>query len=330
MNEMSSSPSTTNQDAAWQRSLIEKIALQNQKAESSKRRWKNIWRAVWVALALLFLASIMGWLDFTRPDMKVSKGAHTAVVRLDGVIESEGKASAEKVNEGLRAAFKAPGTKGVILHCNTPGGSPVQAGQINTEMKRLRAANKDIPLVVVVDELCASGGYYAAVAAEKIYVDPASIVGSIGVIMDGFGAVGAMEKLGIERRTLTAGENKAMLDPFSPLNPKHKEYMQGMLNEVHQQFIKVVKDGRGARIKAPDAEVFSGLVYSGERSVALGLADGFGSIDSVAREVFKTEDVVDYTHEENPFDRFAKRIGASFGKSFASAAGMDSGKVRWR
>ncbi len=331
MTDFENSPSTASaQDVTWQRNLIEKLTLAGHRQEKSRSRWKNFFRFLWLAFAFLFLASLMGWLDWTRPDGKMASIDHVAIVRLDGVMDSEGKASADNVIDGLRAAFKSSRSKGVILHCNTPGGSPVQAGRINAEIKRLRAANKDKQIVTVVDELCASAGYYVAVATEKIYVDQASIVGSIGVIMDGFGATGAMEKLGIERRTITAGENKAMMDPFAPLNPKHKEYMQGMLNEIHQQFIKVVKEGRGTRLKAPDAEVFSGLVYSGERSVALGIADGFGDIDLVTRDVFKTEDVIDYTPQENPFDRLTKRIGASFGKSFAAASGMDSASLRWR
>ncbi len=318
------------QSNAWQQSLIEKLALQTQTENTRSRRWRNFFRLMWLLFAFLLLALFAGWLDWTRPDGTLPSSAHTAIVRIEGVIEPEGKASADNVIEGLRAAFKAPGSKGVILHCNTPGGSPVQAGRINAEIKRLRATNAEKPIVAVVDELCASGGYYAAVAAQSIYVDPASIVGSIGVIMDGFGATGAMEKLGVERRTITAGENKAMMDPFAPQNPKHREYMQGLLNEVHQQFIKVVKEGRGTRLKAPEAEVFSGLIYSGEKSVALGIADGFGDIDKVARDVFKTEETIDYTPQENPFDRLTKRIGASVGKSFASAAGLDAPGVRWR
>jgi protease-4 len=317
-------------DSAWQRNLIEKLALQSQTEERSKRRWKNFFKIMWLLLAFLLLAMLMGWLDWTRPNGKLPSMEHTALVKMQGVIEPEGEASADNIIDALRDAFKAPGAKGIVLYCNSPGGSPVQAGRINAEIKRLRGLNPDRPIVTVVDELCASGGYFAAVATSAIYVDPASIVGSIGVIMDGFGAVGAMEKLGIERRTITAGENKAMLDPFSPQNPKHREYLQGMLNEVHQQFIKVVKDGRGGKLKAPDSEAFSGLVYSGEKSVALGFADGFGDVDKVAREVFKAEETIDYTREESPFDRLSKRIGSSFGRAFAKAAGVDATSIRWR
>jgi protease IV len=319
-----------NPDVAWQRALIERLASEGQREGTRARRWRNFFRFLGFTFAFLLLASVMGWLDWTTSGGKSMTGAHTAVVKLEGVIDADGRASAENVIDGLRAAYKSPGAKGVILHCNTPGGSPVQANRINVEMKRLRAANKEVPLYVVVDEVCASGGYYAAVAAEKIYVDPSSIVGSIGVIMDGFGAVGAMEKLGFERRTLTAGDNKAMMDPFSPVNPKHKEHLQTMLNDVHAQFIKVVKDGRGGRLKAPDAEAFSGLVYSGEKSVALGFADGIGDVDSVARDIFKAEEIVDYTREESPFARLSRRIGTSFGQGMSTALGIEMGKVRWR
>jgi protease IV len=321
---------TPSNDNGWQRNLIEKLALQSQTENRSRARWKNFFRVMWLLFAFLMLAMLMGWLDWTRPDGKLPSMDHTALVKLEGVIAPEGEASADNVIEGLRDAFKAPGSKGVVLYCNSPGGSPVQAGRINSEIKRLRALNAEKPIVTVVDELCASGGYYAAVATPTIYVDQASLIGSIGVIMDGFGAVGAMEKLGIERRTITAGENKAMLDPFSPQNPKHREYLQGMLNEVHAQFIKVVKDGRGGKLKAPEAEAFSGLVYSGEKSVALGLADGFADVDKVAREVFKSEEIIDYTPQQSAFDRFSKRLGATFGKAFAKAAGVDAGLVRIR
>jgi protease-4 len=328
MNDLSNTSQTN--DSAWQRSLIERLALQAQTDERSKRRWKNFFRLMWLLFAFLVLAMLMGWLDWTRPDGKLPSMEHTALVKLQGTIEPEGEASADNVIESLRDAFKAPGAKGIVLYCNSPGGSPVQAGRINTEIKRLRGLNPEKQIVTVVDELCASGGYYVAVATSAIYVDPASIIGSIGVIMDGFGAVGAMEKLGIERRTITAGENKAMLDPFAPQNPKHREYMQGMLNEVHQQFIKVVKDGRGTKLKVPEAEAFSGLVYSGERSIAVGLADAYGDVDKVAREVFKAEDTIDYTREESPLDRLSKRLGSSFGKAFARAAGVDAVALKWR
>jgi protease-4 len=223
------------------------------------------------------------------------------------------------VIKGLNRAFKDSNTAGVVLRINSPGGSPVQAGYVNDEIRRLRAQHPDIPVYAVVQDLCASGGYYVAVAAEKIYVDKASLVGSIGVIMGGFGFVGAIDKLGIERRAYAAGENKDFLDPFVPENPQQRAHVQKMLGEIHEQFIKVVRDGRGKRLKETP-EIFSGLIWTGEKSIELGLADALGSAEYVAREVIKAEKIVDYTVEENYFDRLSKRLGTSFGASFARAA----------
>jgi protease-4 len=263
------------------------------------------------ALILLYLFIVLfiglGWVK--RGDYK-SPGKHTALVELRGVITADGQASADNITSGLQAAFKDSNTKGVILRINSPGGSPVQAGYINDEIKRLRTQYKDIPLYAVVEDICASGGYYVAVATDKIYVDKASIVGSIGVVMDGFGFVGAMEKLGVERRAITAGENKRFLDPFSTLTPAHREYAEKMLGEIHQQFITVVRNGRGTRLKeTPD--MFSGLIWVGSKSIELGLADGFGNVESVARDVIKAEDVVDFTPRENIAERVARKFGAA-------------------
>jgi protease-4 len=232
-----------------------------------------------------------------------------------GELEAGGRASADRVISGLQAALKNSGTRGVVLRVNSPGGSPVQAGQIYDEVRRLRTANPDKPIYAVVDEVAASGGYYVAAAAERIYVDKASLVGSIGVIMDTFGFVGAMEKLGIERRVLTAGANKALLDPFSPVDPKQKEAIQANLDEVHQQFIAAVREGRGARLKE-SPEVFSGLVWNGKRAVELGLADEVGTLERVARDVFKAEEIVDFTPEEGFTERVARRFGATFADAF--------------
>jgi protease-4 len=220
---------------------------------------------------------------------------------------------------GLQAAFKSKGTQGVVLRINSPGGSPVQAGMINDEIRRLRAIYPGTPLYAVVEEVCASGAYYVAVAADKIYVDKASLIGSIGVIIDGFGFVGAMDKLGIERRAITAGANKTFLDPFSPLTTPQRDYAQEMIEEIHQQFIAAVKAGRGTRLKeSPD--LFSGLVWNGARGVDMGLADGLGSIDYVAREVIKAEDVVDFTVKENLTERLTRRFGAALANGVLSTA----------
>ena len=303
----------------WERSVLEKVALQAIQEQRRSRQWSALFKLLWFLFAFLVLAAMLGWVG--RPDKDaaaMSVGRHTALVELEGVIAPESKASAEYVIKGLNRAFKDANTAGVVLRINSPGGSPVQAGYMNDEIRRLRAKYPDIPLHVVVQDLCASGGYYVAVAADRIYVDKASLVGSIGVIMGGFGFTGAMDKLGIERRAYTAGDNKDFLDPFVPENPQHRAHAQKMLDEIHEQFIKTVRQGRGQRLKeTPD--VFSGLVWTGEKSVELGLADGLGSAEYVAREVFKAEKIVDYTVEENYFEALSKRLGTSFGATFARA-----------
>ena len=210
-------------------------------------------------------------------------------------------------------AYESKGTKGIILRINSPGGSPVQAGIINEEIKRQKKLHPEIPVYAVVEDICASGGYYIAAAADKIYFDKASIVGSIGVLMDGYGFTGVMEKVGVERRLMTAGRNKAMLDPFSPVNPEHKAYAQALLDGIHEQFKTVVREGRGKRLHET-ADTFSGLFWSGEESIKIGLADALGSTEFVARDVIKQEDIVDFTHQETFADRFAKRLGASIAK----------------
>jgi protease-4 len=258
----------------------------------------------------------IGWIK--RGDYK-SPGKHTALVELRGVIAADSKASADNVTSGLQAAFKDGNTQGVILRINSPGGSPVQAGYINDEIRRLRAKYPNTPLYVVVQDLCASGGYYVAVAADRIYVDKASLVGSIGVIIGSFGFVDAMNKLGIERRAYTSGENKDFLDPFQPENPAHREHALKMLNEIHQQFIKVVRQGRGTRLKETP-ETFSGLIWTGEKSVELGLTDGLGGLEYVAREVIKAEKVVDYSPKENVFEQLSERLGARVGEALGRAA----------
>jgi protease-4 len=305
----------------WERSVLERVALQAIQEQRRSRQWNALFKLLWFTFAFLILAALLGWVG--RPDKDaaaMSVGRHTAVVDVEGVIGSGSKASAERVIKGLNRAFKDANTAGVILKINSPGGSPVQAGYVNDEVRRLRSKYPDTPVYAVVEDLCASGGYYIAVSADKIYVDKASLVGSIGVIMGGFGFVGALDKLGIERRAYTAGENKDFLDPFVPENPKHRAHAQQMLGEIHEQFIKVVRQGRGTRLKeTPDT--FSGLVWTGEKSIELGLADALGSTEYVAREVIKAEKLVDYTVEENYFETLSKRLGTSFGATFAHAAG---------
>ncbi|MFA9438500.1 S49 family peptidase [Uliginosibacterium sp. sgz301328] len=294
-------------EPGWERKLLEKLAFENLKETRRRRRWGVFFKLVGFAYVGFILFLTWAWQNGTD---SVSDGAaHTAMVEMNGAIGVGDAVNAEQVNLALQSAFEDAGTKGVILRINSPGGSPVQAGMINDEIRRLRAKYKDIPLYAVVEDICASGGYYVAAAADKIFVDKASIVGSIGVRMDGFGFTGAMEKLGVERRLVTAGENKAFLDPFSPQDPKQVQFAHDMLEEIHQQFIDVVRKGRGARLhETPD--MFSGLFWTGSKSIELGLADAYGTVDSVARDVIKAEEVRDYTQRENFAERFAKRFGA--------------------
>ena len=310
----------------WERSVLEKVALKAIEEQRRARQWGILFKLLWVTFAFLVLAAFLGWIGRGDRDANTTAATgtrHTAVVDVEGVIGVEAKASADHIIRGLNRAFKDSNTAGVLLRINSPGGSPVQAGRVNDEIRRLRAKYPAIPLYAVVEDLCASGGYYIAVAADKIYVDKASLVGSIGVIINGFGFTGAMEKLGIERRAYTSGENKDFLDPFAPENPGHREYAKKMIGEIHEQFIKTVRQGRGNRLKeSPD--MFSGLVWTGERSIELGLADGLGSTDSVARDVIKAEKLVNFTPEENVFERFSKTFGASageaLGRGFATLA----------
>ncbi len=291
----------------WEQGVLEKLAMSAVQEQRRTRHWGIFFKTLTFAYLFIVLFLIMGW-GGNKAEKSLS-GKHTALVELRGVISADSAASAENVMSGLQEAFKDKHTQGVILRINSPGGSPVQSGYINDEIKRLRVLHPEIPLYVVVEDMCASGGYYVAVAADKIYVNKASMVGSIGVLMDGFGFTGTMDKLGVERRLLTAGENKAFMDPFSPVNPRHKEFVKGMLDEIHQQFIAVVKQGRGKRLKeTPDT--FSGLIWTGQKSIEMGLADEMGSVESVARDVIKAEDIVDYTNHEGIADRLAKKFGA--------------------
>ena len=294
----------------WQQQTIEKLALSGLKEQQTARRWSIFFKLLFFVylLALLFLS--FGWIG----SGKVSTGSHTALIEIAGVIEAGGDVNADSFMTSLNDAYENKGTKGIILRINSPGGSPVQSGIINEEIRRQKRLHPAIPVYAVVEDICASGGYYIAAAADKIYVDKASIVGSIGVLMDSYGFTETMKKLGVERRLLTAGSNKAMLDPFSPVNPKHEAYAQNMLNQIHEQFKTVVREGRGKRL-IEDDQTFSGLFWSGEQSIKIGLADALGSADFVAREVIKQEDIVDFTYQETITDRFAKRLGASIVKS---------------
>jgi protease IV len=295
----------------WERETLEKLVFATIREQRAARRW-----GIFFKLGTLFLAFMVLWsfYDFNIAGTDgESVGKHTALIEIKGNIDDEGSGSADVVIPSLNKAFSDADSVAVVLRINSPGGSPVQAGIIVDEIVRLKRGHPDKPVYVVVDEICASGGYYIAAAADKIYVNKASIVGSVGVLMDGFGFTGTMEKLGIERRLLTAGENKGFLDPFSPQSDKHKAHAQTMLNEIHQQFIAVVRAGRGKRLKETP-ETFSGLFWSGAKAVDMGLADGFGTVESVARDVIKVEDIVDYTAHEGLPERVLKKFGASVGQ----------------
>ncbi|MFZ5502834.1 MAG: S49 family peptidase [Pseudomonadota bacterium] len=296
----------------WERAVLEKLAMSALQEQRRARHWSIFFKVLTFGYLFLLLFIFMGWLD--THDAALSSGKHTALIEMRGVIAADTEANADNLISSLQEAFKDNNTQGIVLRINSPGGSPVQAGQINDEIRRLRASHPAIPLYVVVDDLCASGGYYVAAAADKIFVDKASLIGSIGVLMDGFGFTGTMDKLGVERRLLTAGTNKGFLDPFSPASPEQQEYAKQMLAQIHQQFIDVVRQGRGKRLKeTPDT--FSGLVWNGQAGIEMGLADGLGSLESVARDVIKAEKIVDFTVKENFADRLAKKLGAGVAAS---------------
>ena len=304
-----------NPNPNWERQALEHLLLENLKETRKARRWKAVLR---VLTLLVIVAVVFTVFDFHLPGRGMGVEKHTAMVTLDGEISSSSMANAMDINSSLVSAFENENSAGVVLRINSPGGSPVQAGMINDEIHRLRKLYPKKPFYVVVEDICASGGYYVAVAADQILVDKASLVGSIGVIMEGFGFTGLMDKLGVTRRMITAGSNKGMMDPFSKENPQQVEMIKTMIDEIHQQFIAVVKEGRGARLK-DTADLFSGRVWNGEQAVKLGFADGFGTVETVARDVFKAPDILDYTMKENFAERVAKRFGAEAGAAAGKA-----------
>lgn len=323
---MDQAPQTDNQQdrTQWERQTLEKLAFASLEEQKARRRWGIVFKVLGFVYLTVILATVVDW-----DEESAHEGRHTAMVQLTGVIEARGEASAEKLVSALQAAFEDKNSVGVVLRINSPGGSPVQAGMVNDEIRRLRGKYPEKPLYAVVEDLCASGGYYVAAAADRIYVNKASIVGSIGVLMDGFGFTGTMDKLGVERRLLTAGENKGFLDPFSPQDGKQKMHAQVLLNDIHQQFIDVVRSGRGSRLKeTPD--MFSGLMWTGMQSIELGLADDLGSVESVARDVVKAEKVLDYSVKDNIAERFAKRLGAGVMGGFFAAMMDGAASVRVR
>jgi protease-4 len=313
----------SNNDPQWERQLLEKIAFTSLKEQRAKRRWGIFFKLAFLSYLIAVLVLVGDW----GGSEKLADGKHTALIKLRGTIEASGDASAEKINGALQSAFEDKGTAGVILQINSPGGSPVQSGIVYDEIRRLRTKYPEIPLYVVVEDLCASGGYYIASAADQIFVDKASIVGSIGVLMDGFGFTGTMDKFGVERRLLTAGANKGFLDPFSPQDEKQKEHARVLLGEIHKQFIEVVRQGRGKRLKE-NSEMFSGLMWTGSQSIQMGLADDFGTVDSVARDVIKSENILDYSVKENIAERFAKRLGAEMGQTLGMRLFGNTGVMR--
>ena len=300
-------------NSGWERATLEKLAFASLEEQKARRRWKTF---VWLAWLTFFV--FLTWATMSRTGVtKDTSAPHTAVVEIKGEIAAGGEASADLIVAAMRAAFDDAGAQAVVLLINSPGGSPVQAGIINDEILRLKTKSKK-PVYAVVEETCASAAYYIAVAADKIYVDKASIVGSIGVLMDGFGFTGLMDKLGVERRLMTAGVNKGFLDPFSPQTEKQRAFAQTMLDQIHQQFITVVKAGRGSRLQETP-EMFSGLFWSGQQAIELGLADHLGNLDYVAREVVKAEEIIDYTRRDNVAERLAKRFGAALGEGSVRA-----------
>jgi len=297
-------------EPVWERDVIEKLAFAALTEQKRSRRWSIFFKTL-LFLYLLILAWVAIYPNFDPKLISVSEG-HTAVIDIVGMIAEGQQANAESIIDSLRAAAKDPKTKGIILYANSPGGSPVQSGYVYDEIRKIKKEHGQLPIYSVISDTCTSGCYYIVSATDKIYVNQASLLGSIGVLMSGFGFVDAMEKLGVERRLMTAGNHKDLLDPFSPLKQDENQYMQRLLDQVHQQFITAVKTGRGGRLKE-SPEIFSGLVWTGEMGIKMGLADGFGSQESVAEQVIGAKTRVDYTQKERLLDRLADRMGASFG-----------------
>lgn len=308
----------------WQQPILEKILLENLNEQKRKRRWGIFFKLIYLIIIIIFFFLLFG-------HNKLTSGAlskpHTALVNIKGEIFSGENASADNIVTGLTKAFKNSNTRGIILRINSPGGSPVQASYVYNEIMRLKAKYPKIKVYAVCSDVCASAAYYIASAADNIYADPASIVGSIGVLMDGFGFVDTLQKLGVERRLITAGSEKGFLDPFSPMTPQDRNYAQTMLNTVHQQFIAAVKRGRGSRLRS-SPELFSGLAWTGEQALQLGLIDGYGSAGSVAREIIKNTNVIDYTKKSSLFSSFGQKMGSAFYHHFAEQIGLEGLKIR--
>lgn len=319
-------PSATGKGENWERDAITRLAFASLTEQRRARRWSIFFKV----LLFAYLFMVFWVFQSKQLEQPISDGEYTALIDIEGVIAGDAEASADNIVSALRTAFDSKGTRAIILRINSPGGSPVQAGYINDEIHRLRKKHPTVPVYAVVADICASGGYYIAVAADKIYADKASIVGSIGVRMGGlstFGFTEAMKKLGIERRLIAAGDDKAMLDPFSPLKEDEVVHTRHLLETIHQQFINVVKQGRGDRLKADDKTLFNGLYWTGEQGLSLGLVDGLASSSQVAREIVGVEKIVDFTRHPSPWERFADRLGAVMVKTIATLVENPANKV---
>lgn len=305
------------QETGWERQVLEKALLESLSEQRRARRWSMVFKVI----LLLYLGVGVWWTarPWSPDRLPGAEKEHTAVIDVFGMIADGGQTNADAIIEGLRKAEKAKGVKGIVLRMNTPGGTPVQSAYVYDEIRRLKKARPDLPIYAVVSDVCASGGYYIAAATDKIFVNPASVIGSIGVIMNGFGFVGAMEKLGIERRVMTAGEHKAILDPFSPVNDEEKAHVQKVLDAVHQQFIRAVREGRGERLK-DDPQIFSGLIWTGKEGIELGLADGVGDLRTVAETVVGAKEIVNYSKRKSWLERLTQEFGTSVGAALAAMA----------
>jgi protease IV len=312
---MENQENNTEKAVGWEREVLEKIALAAVTEQTRARRWGVFFKC----LTFGYLTVVMGVALYPSMKKEISGDGkdHTAVVDIVGVIAEGKDVNAENVIKSLRAAVKDKNTKGIILHSNSPGGSPVQSAYIYDEIRNIKKLNPTLPIYAVVSDICASGCYYIASATDKIFVSPASLIGSIGVIMDGFGFVDTMKMVGVEHRLITSGAHKAMLSPFAPSKADETAYMQSLLNQVHQQFIAAVKQGRGDRLKeTPDT--FSGLVWTGEEGIKLGIADAVGSDSSVAKDLIGADRLVNFTESEQLIDKIMDKMGASFGHALGS------------
>lgn len=317
MENQKNTPNSSEEPSGWERQVVENLLFAAVKEQKTARRWGIFFKLLTFAYITIVI-SIASYPQF-KEDIEGSGKQHAAIIDVVGTIAQGELVNADSIIEGLRDAEKNKNTKGIILNINSPGGSAVQSSEIYDEIKHLKLKHPELPIYAVVSDVCASGGYYIAAATDKIFVNKASLIGSIGVVMNGFGFTQIMDKLGVERRLLTAGEHKALLDPFSPVKEQENEHMQALLGQVHQQFIQAVKEGRGDRLKVAETpELFSGLVWTGAEGVKIGLADGFGSVDSVAREELGTEEKVNFTPQEHLMDRLAGKFGAHFGQAMSN------------